>query len=352
MSSVKNLASQVGHGRWLLGAAAGLLALSVIAGGHLRADDEVGKGKKAHKVGSGLKADVQTQVIGKPLSEDDARNVSILGTHLLHQVNRARRAIDGGDKDAANVAIDKALKVSELIHQLLPKTRVATTVKDAGGKVIYEDSEDVQADVITVLRQFIEVEITRPILESKKDAAEEEGREFEGHELIESDLIVNLSYIERRLHVAKRSLANDDDDADADEALALAQSRGTEVKTIRIESPLQEAREALEFAHGAAKRQQYHVAEANLRIARGYLALYQQVVADDSAKSEIEELNKEIETVTHDITNTTPATHEKTTGSVERFRDRVAQWWKKASQAKPSTETSPKDKDSAKPESK
>ncbi len=281
---------------------------------------------------------ITTQVLqdkehGEP-SEEEQRHISVLGTQLLHQIARARYAIDADDREAAETAIGKARQALKIIRQMLPKSVITTTVINAQAEPLYEDTEEVQANSVTVLRAFMAVDIVRPLIASKKEAAAEAGEEFEAGAVVETDVVVDLGLVERRLAAAQRALSKDL--AAADEALAEAQQRGTTLNIVAMESPLDEAREALEFAHAAVTRKEYRAAEANLRIARGYLTLYREM-APDADKQAIDTLNKEIDSTSQQITSTTPPNHETTSKSITSMLNRVKTWWRGTN----ATKTSP-----------
>ena len=201
-------------------------------------------------------------------------HITVLGAQILHQVARARDAIDSADRDAAAQAIGKARQALKLVRQMLPSSVVSTTVMDSAGNVLYEDVEDVRQGSVTVSRSFTAINVVSPIVESKQSAAETAGAEFEGKAMIEADVVVNLDFVDRRLAEANRVLATDPERAD--QSLFQAQTQGTNLIFVDIESPLDECREALRYAHRSAEAKQYRAAEANLRIARGYLMLYRE----------------------------------------------------------------------------
>jgi hypothetical protein len=293
------------------------------------------EGSADNDASSGITTQVQRETEHGPPSEEEQRHISVLGAQVLRQVARARNAIDADDRVAAEEAVGKAQQALKIVRQMLPKSLVTTTVMNPKGDLLYEDTEEVQAEHVTVFRSFSAVDIVRPLIASKKNAAEVEGDEFEGGGLVEADVVVDLSFVERRLSAAKRTLSKDL--AAADGALAEAQNRGTTLTIATIESPLAEAREALQFAHKAATSQEYRAAEANLRIARGYLSLYREV-APDASKDEVDALNKEIDATAQQIASTTTTNHKTATGSVKRILDKVNSWWHSSNQKKSATD--------------
>ena len=243
-------------------------------------------------------------------------------------------AIDADDRDGAETAVDKAQQALQIIRQMLPKSSVTTTVTNPAGDVLYEDTEEIQADTVTVYRSFAAVEVVRPLIASKKEAAEVEGDEFEGSALVEADVVIDLDFIDRRLGAAKRALS--ESLASVDDSLAEAQHDGTDLVIATIESPLAEAREALQFAHQAVTRKEYQAAEANLRIARGFLTLYREITPD-AGKKDVDALNKEIDAMTQQITGTTTTNHESTKGAVKGLLDKVNSWWHGSNRTKPAS---------------
>jgi len=317
--------------QWL-GVAVLSLVFMGVTGLALAAEKDAAKPTAPQKeASSGIVTQVQCHGERGQPSEEDQQHITVLGAQLLHQIDLARKAIDAADNAAAEKAVGKAQTALKIIRQMLPKSVVSTTVKDSAGTVLYEDVEDVQQGYVTVSRSFTAIDVVRPVVESKKDAADVAGNEFVGSAVIEADVVLNLDYINQRLHKAEKALAKDLERADA--ALAEAQGQGTALVMTAAESPLEEAREALQLAHQAAESKQYRVAEANLRIARGNLSLYREA-APESAKDEIDKLNKDMDALAQQITGTTSAEHEKTTGRVKGFLDKVESWWRKPAQSK------------------
>jgi hypothetical protein len=288
-------------------------------------------------VSSGITTQVQQETEHGPPSEEEQRHISVLGAQVLRQISRARDAIDADDRAAAEEAVGKAQQALKIVRQMLPKSLLTTTVMNPQGDALYEDTEEVQADYVTVFRSFTAFDIVRPLIASKKNSAQVGGDEFEGGGLVEADVVVDLGFVERRLGAAKRALSKDI--RAADDSLVAAQNRGTTLTLVTIESPLAEAREAMQFAHKAATREEYQAAEANLRIARGYLSLYREA-APDASKEEVDALNKEIDLTAQQIATTTPENHQAATGSVKRILDKVSSWWHNSNQNKSATDSS------------
>ncbi len=315
---------------WLfarIGLFVALLLCSICANGTAMADE-----------GVGVKAEVKRETVGKPLTTDGQEQVSMLSAHLLGQVQQARIALDANDSSGALQKIKKNLQLAGIIRSMIPKTHVTTLVRDVNGKVIYEDVSDVQDDTYVVYHKISEIDQTRMVTRDEKDG-DKSGLKYQGSEFVDLDVVMDLGYVERRLQEAERLLATSP--SEADRALADAQSNGTSVVTSMFESPLHDAHKAVQFAHESAERHEYKAAQANLNIARDYLAEYRDLIPA-SQHEELDRLRAEIEGTAAEISSTTERTHAKTTDTTQGLLQRLKNWTRNVSPAAKETTTAPK----------
>jgi len=271
--------------------------------------------------GSGIKTEIKREGFGNPLSSEDQHELSLLGAHLLGQIQQARIALDGNASDIATTSVKKSLQLVGIIRRVLPKTHVTTTVHDKGGKVLYEDAQDVQMEKFIVYHMLSEVDKSHLIDTDKRQGERAGGVQYEGSKLIDMDVVLDIGYVERRLREAERALPAKPEIAFR--VLSDAQTRGTELTAAEFESPLFDAQEAVKYAHEAAERKEYKAAQSNLKIAREYIAMYRDLVPPGK-HDEIDKLTAEISKAAADITES--AAHDRKTNVTKGLLDRIKKW--------------------------
>jgi hypothetical protein len=323
-----------------IGAVVPLLLSSICACEIVIADDDIG-----------IKAEVKREQIGKALTAEGHEQVSMLSAHLLSQVQQARIALDANDSNGALQKIKKTLQLAGIIRSMIPKIHITTLVRDVNGKVIYEDVTDVQDDTYVVYHKLSEIDQSR-LAKPEQKGEEKAGLKYQGSEFVDVDVVMDLGYVERRLQEAERLVATEP--LEADRALAEAQSSGTSVVTSMFESPLHDAHKAVQFAHESAERHEYKAAQANLNIAREYLALYRDLVPA-SQHEEVDKLRAEIEKTASEVSGTTENTHAKTTETTQSLLKKIKNWTRnlpstaKDATIAPKSDSSPTPKATARP---
>lgn len=237
----------------------------------------------------------------------------------MHYVRDARNDLDAASMSEANADIDKALKVLAIVRQLLPRTAISTRVVDAEGQVLHEDTRELELAEVPLDAVSADIDILRPLRPGSK-AGNPPGRELLESDVVETSLSLNIGFVERRLHEAKRSLSSDPDRAD--EALQLALVDGIVVTTDRFEDPMLEVRDALWYAHRAISSRQYPEAQANLNEARKALATYS-TTTGNADRQELNALSQEISQVQQEIARPGSETHAESSQRVEHALQRM-----------------------------
>ena len=151
-------------------------------------------------LGSGklYKTTVERQTEGE-LTAEDLHQASLLTSQLLMHVNKATLQLADARMDTAHSELEKAESLAKVVRGLLPVTVVTTSVKDAQGKEIYRNVQRVQDDQIPISEGDIAVEVVEPIVEAKKDEAALKGVRLADADLIRTSVLVDLSFVERKL---------------------------------------------------------------------------------------------------------------------------------------------------------
>ncbi len=275
--------------------------------------------------GSGIKTEIKRKEVSKPLTIEDQHQLSLLGAHLLGQIQQARIAMDGSAPDTALASVKKSLQLAGIIRSILPKTYVTMTVHDKGGKVLYEDSQYIQAEKILVFHMLSEVDKSHLHDADKKRDETKSDAQNDEKKFVDMDVVLDIGYVERRLKEAEKALPSKVDIAFR--VLSDAQTGGTELTLAEFESPLHDAQEAVKSSHEAAERKDYKAAQSNLKIAREHLALYRDIVPPGHHE-EIDKLGAEITKAANEITGA--SSHERVANVTKGILDRIKKWSAKA----------------------
>jgi hypothetical protein len=251
-------------------------------------------------LGSGklYKTTVERQTEGE-LSADDLHQASLLTSQLLMHVNEATLQLADARVDTARSELEKAESLAKVVRGLLPVTVVTTSVKDAQGKEIYRNVQRVQDDQIPISEGDIAVEVVEPIVEAKKDEAALKEVRLADADLIHTSVLVDLSFVERKLKRATELMARTQEAAKPKEAaaeLALAQTQAIRFVAHKEDSPLVDVQHALRLAERMVRERKYEGAKANLQLAKIHLGTYRALMDEPSAKP-VADLEKEIDTL-------------------------------------------------------
>ena len=245
---------------------------------------------------------VERQTEGE-LTADDLHQASLLTSQLLLHVNEATLQLADARLDPARSELEKAEALAKVVRGLLPVTIVTTTVRDAHGKDIYHDVQRVQDDQIPISEGDIAVEVVEPIIEAKKDDASLKGVKLADADLIHTRVLVDLSFIERKLTRAAELIGKRQEGTRPKEAaaeLALAQTQGIRFAVHKEDSPLVDVQHALRLAERMVREKKYEGAKANLQLAKVHLGTYRAVMDETSAKP-VADLEREIDTLSSQL---------------------------------------------------
>jgi len=274
---------------------------------------------------------VERQIEGA-LSADDLHQASLLTSQFLTHLNAAAQQLADGHSDGAQPEIQKAESLVKVVHGLLPTTVVTTVVRDNQGKEVYRDVQRVQDDQIPVFEGQITVESVEPIVEAKRDQAALKGLKLAEAELIHTAVLVDLSYVERKLKHATELITKPKKAADE---LAQAQSQGVKFFAHREDSPLVDVQHALRLAERMVREKKYEGARINLQLARLGLETYRGLVGTEAGKP-VAELQNALEKLSGELQSA--GTADKIGGMWEK----VTCWFKRETgQARQTTVNQP-----------
>ncbi len=268
----------------------GVLAAVLGASLALGAGPALAEAPMASGSGAQYKTTVESRTRGE-LHDEDFRQASVLASQILLHLTSATEAALDEDWARTRTQIDHALTVAGIIRALLPVREVTTTVRDARGTVVYQYTERFQDDLIPIFEGTIALDVVRPILEQKKEQAAVKGVELADSELIHTAMLLDLSYVERKLRRARQAL--DDKPARALEQLALATLTGVRLEANPQDDPLMAAQAALELAERNLSEGKVEGARTNLAKARVELETYRTLVGP-TRSAEVDELNQRI----------------------------------------------------------
>lgn len=238
---------------------------------------------------SGYETVVERKVEGE-LSPEGLRQASLLTAQIVAHLNAATENLADQDREGARQEIRKARTLAKVVRDMLPVTEVVTVVKDASGNEVYRDVRRVQDDLIPVFEGLVEMEVVQPIVDAKKEQAAVRGLELTDADLIYTSVLVDLSYVDRKLARAEQLL---DDPVAALAQLVLAQTNGIHFRSDEIDDPLVEAQSALRLAERNLAEGRIEGARRNLARARLRLETYRGLVGEARGK-EVAELERQL----------------------------------------------------------
>jgi len=319
--------------------AAALVAvvLALTAPWSLAAESTANVSTNTYGSGKQYKTTVERQSQGN-LSAEDLHQASLLTSQLLTHVGKAAQQLADARTENARAEIEKAQALVKVVRGLLPTTTVTTTVRDAQGKEIYREAEQVQDDQIPIFSGAVAMEVVEPIIEAKRDEAALKGVRLADAEVIRTAVLVDLNYVDRKLRRALEVIAKPQD---AVVELALIQTGGVRFYAHKEDSPLVDVQHALRLAERMVREKKYDGAKANLQTAKLQLEAYRALVGDTAGKP-VAELEREIQKLSGEL---------QTPGAADKVRsmwDKVAGWFKRESgQAHQTSQTQAKEKSSS-----
>jgi hypothetical protein len=256
------------------------------------------------------------------LSAQDKHQASLLTSRIVNHLNNAAKSLIDQNPEAAKPEIKNAQRLTQVVRELLPVTTVTTSVKDVSGKVVYREVDKVQDDKIALYEGTIAMEIVEPIIDAKEKEAALKGLRLADVDVIYTSVLVDLSYIERKLNHTESLL----DKGKPDEALvqlALAQTKGVKLVFHEVDNPLVEVQHALRLAERMVEEGKHEAAQDNLRLAQIQLGTYRALLEDEEAKKIVKQLED-------DITKLTTKIEEKGAASkIRKFWERAVNLFSK-----------------------
>jgi hypothetical protein len=301
---------------WLLAGAIGLTVSPTMLAAQ---ETKGGAATPTTTAGSGnlYKTTISQETKGE-LKPDDARQISVLGSRILTHIHNAARFLGEEKADQARTELEHAQTLARVVREMLPVTVVLTRTIDAQGKEVYRYEDRVQEDQIPIVEGLINVAVVEPIVEAKKEQASLKGLQLADADLIHTAVLLNLDYVESKIHQALAKLKEPDK---AQSELMAAASIGVRFTTHEEDHPLVNIQAALRLAEQQVREGKPEGARANLELARVQLEAYRTLVGEAAAKGAAD-LEKEI-----------AALQDKTgePGAGDKIRgiwNRVTEWFK------------------------
>jgi hypothetical protein len=253
------------------------------------------------------------------LSDADLDQASLLTSHVVKHLNTAVENLLDGNTGGAGTDIENAQKLIKLVRNLLPVTTVTTIVKDNSGKEVYRETDKIQEDQIPLYQGMIAMEVMEPIMAAKKKEADLKGLRLDNTEIINTAVLANLNYIERKINRAAALLDNPEE---ALGQLLLAQSHGIAFQANPTDAPLVQVQQALRLAERMVAEGNQEAARDNLEIARVKLEVYRELLGQADSK--------QVKQLEDDIANLMNKTGEKDTAAkIRGFWERTVNLFKK-----------------------
>ena len=246
--------------------------------------------------GSGSK--YMTEVLRKTsgdLTDSDLRQVSLLTGQVLTHVSTAIQKLEARDTADARQELKNAQTLIGIVRDMLPVTEVTTIVRDVKGTEMYRHTQRVQDDLIELYDEVSVVDVLNDILNTKK--ATEVEPEYLGSVELYTSVLADLGYIERKVEAATKAI---DRPEEALEQLRLAEVDGVDMRFSEAESPLLEARRALELAEVQVMHGSLDVARDNLNRAKASLKEYE-ALHGATKEASVQEITDQIDTLNKDL---------------------------------------------------
>ncbi|WP_406694859.1 YfdX family protein [Singulisphaera sp. Ch08] len=259
------------------------------------------------------------------LAQEDQRQLSLLMIDVFEHLGKARIALDADDTKEALKELTKCREGTQAIRKMLPKTIVHTKTIAPDGKTIFEDELVIQDDDIPLYAGILHSQTLAPIVEARRNAFAVAGLQLVESERVITEAIAKLDPIEAQFTRAIKALGENKSDVAA-KALAMAMVRGLDFRSVKEDSELASARDAIWFAKRSLEENNLAQAMANMSIAHKRLQLYREVLAKDQRK-DVDEMLREVEQMENQLRQ--ERTHP--TSSAERIRQSqtATHWWDK-----------------------
>ena len=226
-----------------------------------------------------------------PIFVNPLHQASLLSAQVLLHLNEAAQHLTDSRTDGARPELEQAVALAKVVRSLLPVTVATTTVRDAQGKEVYRNVQRIQDDLIPIFAEDMVVKLVEPVLESKRGEEAIKGLRLADADLIRKSVLVDLSYVERKLKRASELLGKPQE---ALAELVLAQASGVHFHTHKADVPLMDVQVALSLAERMVDQKQYGAAKDNLLVAKQRLEAFRQLMGKN-ATAAVVELEKEIE---------------------------------------------------------
>ena len=270
------------------------------------------------------------------LTAEESREVAFAAGRILKHVDQARFAIADKKKEEALQHVSKAIKLTQIIDNVLPHYKLKTEIKS--GDYVYQEEEDVTSRYITLYEELDRFELVAPVMKAKKEAKQKQDAEGAVAPVVAQDTLeytaIRLDYqlTKQMLNLAKEKLGSEDhkDHLQAGAALFAIQTEGVLFEYDAVDLPLAQAADNLKLAEDEMNLGRHDAAKVALRAAADELHRYESTVGANRGK-DVKQLQDEINKMTAALDKGKPSSGDtkKHAAAISRMWQRVTNWFKK-----------------------
>lgn len=295
--------------------AIGLLALLLLASGCNRSEDDRITASTESPPG---------------LNTREAKALSLAATKVLHETDRARRALEGKTPNSAEAlrGIERGLTLVHIIENTVPWTKVKTEIK--AGELVYRDDVGDGRVFIPISDSLLALDSLVPengsAASGNPPAAPASDVDpstalsnIERSELGYVALFLDVSLAKEKLETAATRLRADDEDG-ASEALLAVQTDAVIFELAEVELPLEDAAANLKLAEYDVSQDRIDAAAVNLTAAAESLKAYE--LDEGRHADDARHMHTEIDALVDSLGDATDNVHGR-----DEVEEKIASWW-------------------------
>lgn len=267
----------------------------------------------------------------RSLNAREAKALSLAATKVLHEANRARRALEGEvpRSDDAIRGIERGLTLVHIIENTVPWTKVKTEIK--AGDLSYRDDEADGRMFVPISDSLLAFDTLIPEYRSRASddspaVAASDGDPPTEPTLVERSelgyvaLILDVSLAREKLETAATQLRADDTDG-AIKALLAVETESVIFELTEVDLPLEEAAANLKLAEYDVSEDRIDAAAVNLVTAAEALKVYE--LAEGRHADDARQMQTQIDTFVESLGDATGNAQGR--GELE---EKIASCWK------------------------